>query len=234
MKNRLVFAIIIGFTALIFTMVMFTQFKTVDQTDISAIETMREAELRAELSESKTKYKEIETKLEEVNSKIKEYESKIQSNEDASNLLIKEVSEAETYLGYTDLEGEGIVITLEDNEYKSIESFDIITLINELKIAGAEAIEINGQRIISYSEIVDVNGKILINTTRISGPYIVKAIGDKKYLESAITIKGGYKDELELNEKRIEYVLSDEVQIPAYDGALALKYAEINEKEEEQ
>ena len=62
MKNRLVFAIIIGFTALIFTMVMFTQFKTVDQTDISAIETMREAELRAELSASKTKYKEIVTK----------------------------------------------------------------------------------------------------------------------------------------------------------------------------
>ena len=129
MKNRVVLAIIIGFTALIFTMVMFTQFKTVEKTDISAIETMREAELRAELSASKTKYKEIETKLEEVNLKIKEYESKIQSNDDATNLLIKEVRQAETYLGYTDLEGEGILITLQDNEYKSIESFDIITLI---------------------------------------------------------------------------------------------------------
>ena len=228
MKNRLVFAIIIGFTALIFTMVMFTQFKTVDQTDISAIETMREAELRAELSESKTKYKEIETKLEEVNSKIKEYESKIQSNEDASNLLIKEVSEAETYLGYTDLEGEGIVITLEDNDYKSIESFDIITLINELKIAGAEAIEINGQRIISYSEIVDVNGKILINTTRISGPYVVKAIGDKKYLESAITIKGGYYDDMIANDKTINYEISNRIEINKFNQTLELENAKVD------
>ena len=229
MKNRLVFAIIIGFTALIFTMVMFTQFKTVDQTDISAIETMREAELRAELSESKTKYKEIETKLEEVNSKIKEYETKIQSNEDASNLLIKEVNQAETYLGYTDLEGEGIVITLEDNDYKSIESFDIITLINELKIAGAEAIEINGQRIISYSEIVDVNGKILINTTRISGPYVVKAIGDKKYLESAITIKGGYYDDMIANEKTISYELSNRIEVEKYNKELKLKNSKVIE-----
>ena len=228
MKNRLVFAIIIGFTALIFTMVMFTQFKTVDQTDISAIETMREAELRAELSASKTKYKEIETKLEEVNSKIKEYESKIQSNDDATNLLIKEVRQAETYLGYTDLEGEGIVITLEDNDYKSIESFDIITLINELKIAGAEAIEINGQRIISYSEIVDVNGKILINTTRISGPYVVKAIGDKKYLESAITIKGGYYDDMIANDKTINYEISNRIEINKFNQTLELENAKVD------
>ena len=228
MKNRVVLAIIIGFTALIFTMVMFTQFKTVEKTDISAIETMREAELRAELSASKTKYKEIETKLEEVNLKIKEYESKIQSNDDATNLLIKEVRQAETYLGYTDLEGEGILITLQDNEYKSIESFDIITLINELKIAGAEAIEINGQRIIAYSEIVDVNGKILINTTRISGPYIVKAIGDKKYLESAITIKGGYYDDMIANDKTISYEISNRIEINKYNQTLELENAKVD------
>ena len=228
MKNRVVLAIIIGFTALIFTMVMFTQFKTVEKTDISAIETMREAELRAELSASKTKYKEIETKLEEVNLKIKEYESKIQSNDDATNLLIKEVRQAETYLGYTDLEGEGILITLQDNEYKSIESFDIITLINELKIAGAEAIEINGQRIIAYSEIVDVNGKILINTTRISGPYIVKAIGDKKYLESAITIKGGYYDDMIANDKTISYEISNKIEINKFNQTLELENAKVD------
>ena len=228
MKNKIVLSIIIGFTALIFTMVMFTQFKTVEQTDISAIETMREAELRAELSSIKTKYKEIQTKLDEVNIKIEEYENKIQSNEDATNLLLKEVNEAETYLGYTDVEGEGIIITLEDNDYKSIESFDVITLINELKIAGAEAIEINGQRIIAYSEIVDVNGKILINTTRISGPYIVKAIGDKKYLESAITIKGGYYDDMIANDKTISYEILNKIEINKYNQTLELENAKVD------
>ena len=48
MKGKLSLTIIIGFTAFIFTMVMFTQFKTIEQTDITAIETMRETELREE------------------------------------------------------------------------------------------------------------------------------------------------------------------------------------------
>lgn len=227
MKNKLVLSIIIGFTALILTMVMFTQFKTVTYTDINAIETMRESELRTELSNIKAKYEEIQTKIDEVDSKIYEYRTKINSNEDSRVLLINEVNEAEMYAGYTEVQGEGISITLSDNDLKAIDSYDIITLINELKIAGAEAIEINGQRVTAYSDIVDVNGNILVNTIRISGPYTIKAIGDKKYLESAITIKGGYYDDMIANDKTISYETSNRIEIQKYQKDLKLKYSEI-------
>lgn len=229
MKNKIVFSLIIGFTALILTMVMFTQFKTVTNTDITAIETMRESELRTELANTKQKYEEVESKLQEVESKIAEHKAKIESNEDTAVLLINEVNEAEMYMGYTKLKGEGIQITLSDNEFKSIESYDIITLLNELKLAGAEAIEINGQRITSYSEIVDVNGNILVNTSKISGPYIIKAIGNKKYLESAITIKGGYYDYMIANEKIISYEVSDRIEIEKYNKELKLKNSKVVE-----
>ena len=63
MKGKLTLTITIGFTAFIFTMVMFTQFKTIEQTDITAIETMREAELRTELSKIKEKYADIQLNL---------------------------------------------------------------------------------------------------------------------------------------------------------------------------
>ena len=65
MKAKITLTICIGFTALILTAIMFTQFKTVDQTDITAIETMREAELRTELTSWKTKYEDIEKFLTE-------------------------------------------------------------------------------------------------------------------------------------------------------------------------
>lgn len=133
MKNKIVLSIIIGFTALILTMIMFTQVKTVTNTDIQAIETMRESELRTELSAVKQKYEEVKGKLDEVEGKIAEHKEKIESNEDTATLLVNEVNEAEMYVGYTNLKGEGIIITLSDNELKSIESYDIITLINELK-----------------------------------------------------------------------------------------------------
>lgn len=229
MKNKLVFSLIIGFTALILTMVMFTQFKTVTNTDITAIETMRESELRTELANTKQKYEEVSSKLQEVESKIAEHKAKIESDEDIAALLINEVNEAEMYMGYTRLKGEGIEIILADNDFKSIESYDIITLLNELKLAGAEAIEINGQRITAYSEIVDVNGNILVNTSKISGPYIIKAIGNQKYLESAITIKGGYYDDMIANEKSISYEISNRIEIEKYNKELKLKNSKVIE-----
>ena len=62
----------IGTIALILTMVLFIQFKTVRETDITAIETMREAELRTELASWKSKYDEISTKLQDTEEKLKD------------------------------------------------------------------------------------------------------------------------------------------------------------------
>lgn len=229
MKGKYTMIISIGFAALILTSVMFTQFKTVEQTDITAIETMRETELRTELTDWKNKYEEIEEKLNETESKITEYQSEISNSEKSSNILKEELSETENYLGYTKLKGEGIVVKLEDNDFKSIERWDLLQLINELRLAGAEAISINDERIISRTEIATVNSQfIFINGNRVPGPFVVKAIGDKKYLESAITIKGGYIDEMKVNEKTVNYTVEDQIEIPAYSGRITFEYADIN------
>ena len=127
-KGKYTLTISIGFTALILTMIMFTQFKTVEETDITAIETMRETELRTELANWKSKYEEIDEKLTETELKIDEYKSELANNADSSKLLEAEVEEAKDYLGYTQLEGQGIVITLEDNETREIEYADLLDL----------------------------------------------------------------------------------------------------------
>lgn len=221
MNGKITMTISIGCTALILTMVMFTQFKTVGETDITAIETMRETELRAELADWKSKYEEIETKIEERDKTINEYKSELENNQNSLKILENEVKEAESYLGYTSLKGEGIVVTLKDNEIFNIDHSDLLRLVNELKVAGAEAVSINDERIISSSEITEINNRIIVvNTKRIAGPYIVKAIGDKKYFESALTIKGGYIDEITAAGKDIEYVVQDNIVIPAYEGEI--------------
>ena len=233
-KGKIILMISIGCTAFILTMVIFTQFKTVQETDITGIETMREAELRTELASWKSKYEDALSKIEETESKIEEYNEEIENNNDLTELLSEELEEAEMYAGYTDLQGQGIIVTLEDNETSQIEASDLLTLLNELKAAGAEAISINGERVVSTTDIVDLDYKyIVINTTlkytRISSPYTVKAIGDQKYLESAITIKYGYLDSMEANEKTVSYILSDEVLIEKYDGDIEYEFAtELN------
>ena len=226
MNGKITMTISIGCIALILTMIMFTQFKTVDETDITAIETMRETELRAELASWKDKYEELELKIEERENKIQEYEQELTTNAENSTLLENEVKEAEAYLGYTKLQGEGIKVTLQDNEMYNIEYYDLLKLVNELNIAGAEAISINDERIVSMSEIVLINNRIVvIKGKRIAGPYEVKAIGDKKYFESALTIKGGYIDEIKAAGKDIAYVVEDNIIVPAYDEEQTLNHS---------
>lgn len=232
-KGKLTMIISIGCTALILTMIMFTQFKTVEETDITAIETMRETELREELAILKTNYEEIDEKITEVENKINEYKTELSNNADTSQLLQKEISESEDYLGYTNLVGEGIEVILSDGE-SIIEYFDLLKLVNELNGAGAEAISINDERIINTSDISLVGTRIiLVNSKKVSGPYTIKAIGNTKYLESAITIKGGYIDLLEEG-KKIEYSLKDSVFIPKYDGEeIFINYGKIVKDKEE-
>ncbi len=224
-KEKVILSISIGCTALILTMVMFTQFKTIEQTDIVAIETMRETELRTELADWKAKYNEVQTKLEDTNHKLEEYHTQITSEENAVELLKQELNEANKFLGCTDVQGEGIVITLEDNSFKNIDTSDLISLINELKLADAEAISINDERVVSRTDIALISNRIiLVNGKRISGPYVVKAIGDKKYLESAITIKGGFLDLLKVDEKTISYKTEDHIVIEKYQGDMKIDY----------
>ena len=161
MKGRYSVITSIGCASLILTMVMFTQFKTVEYTDIVAIETMRETELRAELASWKEKYEDVQEKLNDTNEKINEYKTQISSKEDAEKLLKQELNESEKFVGYTDVNGEGIIITLEDNEYRNIERFDLISLVNELKVAGAGAISINDERVVTNTDIALVNNSIL-------------------------------------------------------------------------
>ena len=59
--------------------------------------------------------------------------------------------------GLTNVEGEGVVLKLEDNEEQQITSNHLLKLVNDLKYAGAEAISINENRITNFTDIVDVN-----------------------------------------------------------------------------
>ena len=139
--------------------------------------------------------------------------------------------------GYTDVTGPGIRITLEDTDKTQITADDLMSLINELKLAGAEAISINGQRIVSLTDISNIDYKyIFINTVRdlvrskIESPYIIEAIGNQKYLESSISIKYGFLDDMEAAGKIANYVLDDNILIEKYSGTLEYKYAsEIDE-----
>lgn len=226
-KDKIIIGITVSIICMTLAFVMTVQLRTVSQTDITSIENMREDELKQQAEIWKTRYEEIQEKIDEDNQKINEYKQKAQNNQETSGLLTSELAQMRTTLGTTDVEGEGIVITLKDGE-KQITSEDLIKLINELKLAGAEAISINNQRIINLTEIVDVNSYILINGQRTTSPFEIKVIGNEKYLISGISSKGGYSDTIKSNEKEISISEEKNIKINKYSEELKLKTIKID------
>ncbi len=210
--------------ALIFVMSM--QFKIVNQTDITDIENMRETELRTELANWKAKYEETEAKYEEIQEKVEEYRQTKQSNEETEKLVNTELEQVNKILGKTDVEGEGIEIILRDSQETGvIHSDDLLIIVNALKLAGAEAISINEERIVNMSDIVTISNKFIkVNGQRVLSPYIIKAIGNQTYLESALLGNGGSIDEL----KKLGYNVSinqvNKVKILMYKDEIKTKY----------
>lgn len=229
-KEQLIISIIIGLMFFILTLTIFMQFKTISYTDINALETMQESELRAELTAIKTKYTETIEQLKETTTMIKEYEETINSDKEAAVLLESELEKSRNLLGKNAVEGEGIIVTLTDVEvgkYGKITATDLIELVNELKAAGAEAISINGHRIVNTSYIIDLEPFIGINgSKREVSPYVVKAIGDITYLESGLSQKQyGYIDTKVNGGKDVTLEKNDNIYIEAYNKELEFKYA---------
>lgn len=227
-KGKITMTITIGIACFALALVMFMQFKIVNETDITSIEDMREAELRTELANWKSKYQETNQKYEEIAQKVDEYKDNKQSNQETKKLVDEELAQVNMNLGTTTVQGEGIEITLrdtEDEDIRKITSDDLLLIVNSLKNAGAEAISINEERIVNMSDIVDINGTFIkVNGQRISEPYIVKAIGNQSYLESALIGNGGPVDEMKKLEQDVSVEKSNKIKIEKYNKDIKMKY----------
>lgn len=224
-KGKIVMIITVGIVCFILALVMSMQFKVVQQTDITSIETMREAELRTELSNWKQKYEEVNKKYEETAKKVQEYKEKKQSDNETSNLLQEELEQLNMALGKTDVQGEGIIITLTDKDDAKFNADNLLIIVNDLRQAGAEAVSINNERIVNMTDIVYINETFVkVNGQRILQPYIIKAIGNQTYLESALLGNGGYVDELQKSGYDVKIEKNKKVKILKYNDEINLKY----------
>ena len=232
MKGEITLTIVLGIVCFVLVTVMFAQIKTVEQTDITAIETMRETELRTTLASWKSKYDEAEKKLIETNTKLNEYKQKSENDHETRELLEKELDEAKLLLGQTEVIGEGVVVILEDNEEAEIDIYDLLHLLNELKLAGAEAISINEIRVVNTTDLALIQDTFIsIDGNRINSPYTVKAIGDPVKLESGLMQnESGYIDKIiEPMDKTATVERERDIIIPKHEGQMSTKYIEMGE-----
>ena len=230
-KGKITMIITAGIACFVLVLVMTMQFKIVNEADITSIENMRKTELSTELANWKTRYNEVNKQYEETTVMIEEYKNNKESNEETSNLMDSELEQINMSLGKIDVKGEGILILINETDNEEIENItsdDLLLIVNALKLAGAEAISINDQRIINMSDIVfiDAAGIIRVNGERILAPYTIKAIGNSSYLESSLIGNGGVIDEMKKKDQDVTIHKENNITIPKYNDEITIKHME--------
>jgi uncharacterized protein YlxW (UPF0749 family) len=102
---------------------------------------------------------------------------------------------------------------------------DLLKVVNELRDAGAEAISINDERLLSTSEMRCAGSTVSVNNNRYAAPYIIKAIGSPENLEYALRMPGGVSDVLARWGIELAIEQKDKLIIKAYTGVIQYKYA---------
>ncbi|HYE82683.1 MAG TPA: DUF881 domain-containing protein [Clostridia bacterium] len=230
MKNiKIQFAI--ALVCIVLGLMVSIQFRTVKQ-GVGPVSEYRARELAAQLKNSREENAKLQNVKKEYESKIKEFEDAASQGSVSAKILKQELDQARILAGIEDVEGPGITVLVDDLKFSEKVNYPLISysmlleLLNELNAAGAEAVSINEQRIISTSEIRQVGGiHININTVSYAPPFVFKAIGDPKTLEAALRLREGIVERFESTGIAVTITQEQLVKIPKYNGVIERKYA---------
>ncbi len=235
-KHSVIQYVTIGIALFFLSMMLAAQMKSISDT-AEVLEGKREAQLADDLVTLQRNYNDLKAKYEESQKVVDEYQNNSATNDTLISSMKQQNETLSILSGTEDLIGEGIIITLtdgvksSDSELRSdtlVHDSDVLTVVNELKAAGAEAISVNGQRIIANSAIRCVGPVIQVNYQKVAAPFEIKAIGNAQYLESAMSIKNGVADLLKEYGVGVNIVRKTDIKIPKYDGVLTFKNARVD------
>lgn len=159
---------------------------------------------RSDLIEQQERNMQLERQLANLQSKIRQYERDYNNANDFYDDMYNEAQQLRLALGQVASVGQGIAVTLSDgssdvsanpNDYIVHESH-IFNVIQELKISGAEAIAINGQRL-KPNSYIRCNGPVItVDGNQYPAPFVIEAIGNQQTLLSSLELDGGVVEQL--------------------------------------
>ncbi len=231
-------SLILGIMCLVLTIGICLQVKTVNNNGTTVGANEKVSELKSQVLKMKEKYENSYEKLEKVEEELKQTRENVTSNNEELKSLEEEIKKANILLGRTEVKGQGATITVEDADTVSnpnllvfyeptdliIHDNDILGIINELRNAGAEAIEVNGQRIVETTAISCAGNVISINGEKVTSPFTINAIGLPELL-TTLTRTNGYLDNLNDYQIKTTFKKQNEITIPKYTGIMNFKYA---------
>jgi uncharacterized protein YlxW (UPF0749 family) len=178
---------------------------------------------------------EARAEVQQLQTELQQTRQSLSSQQAGATTQNGEIQSATTAAGLVAVKGTGFTVTLNDSSRDKsstdnvnnlvIHSQDVQAVVNAMWQSGAQAIAINGQRLISTSAVLCVGNTLLLNGSVYAPPYEISAVGADR---------GDFGDDplvRQLHNDATKYALQFSVgreqslELPAYDGPTATKFA---------
>ncbi len=221
-------------------------FKVIHEEKSEPLPSESRQELVNRMSKLTEENEQLRQELEQSRAGIADLEDAVLARQEASQELTDSLTRYRIMAGLDPVHGPGIRLTLSEETSELppgteaapylIHQEDLLNIVNELWLAGAEAIAIRSrnrtERLIMSSTIRCVGSLIDVNSTRMTPPFDIFAIGDPDDLTNALTMPRGVLEPLQFFNIETEVSMLDDIVLPPYGGLTLLEFAQPWQDEE--
>ncbi|MCL7452629.1 MAG: DUF881 domain-containing protein [Anaerolineae bacterium] len=153
--------------------------------------------------------------------------SEIQGRGALLQSLVDEANQLRIANGMVEVSGPGVEVVIDG----PLTVLDLQDLVNEIRNAGAEALAVNGRRIVAWSAISTDGVYVTVDGQPVLPPYRLEAIGDAETMSTAIARPGGLVDLLQQADERVLIGVNErqKITLPVYDQPFQFVYAKAAE-----
>lgn len=192
--------------------------------DNSALRGARQEDLVRILDEVDDRTQRLEDEKQRLDDQRTELENSSDQAEEARKQTVEKERQLGVLAGTVAAHGPGITLTVNDPG-GAVQPDMLLDALQELRAAGAEAIEVNGVRVVANTYFSGDGGAVKVDDRKISAPYVFKVIGKPQDLEPALNIPGGVVQTLEKEQATVHVVQADDIVVDALRPAERPDYA---------
>ncbi|MFG2727474.1 DUF881 domain-containing protein [Streptomyces canus] len=190
----------------------------------SALRGARQEDLVRILDELGDRTQRLQDEKQGLENQRDELENSSDQAEEARKQTVEKERQLGILAGTVAAQGPGITMTIDDTK-GTVEADMLLDAIQELRAAGAEAIQVNGVRVVANTFLSDSGKSVSVDGNKITAPFRFKVIGNPQDLEPALNIPGGVVQTLEKEQATVSVEQSDKIVVDALRAAKRPDYA---------
>ena len=226
-RSRLAFGALATLLCLVLGIAIVTQVRQTKSGD--SLDTARPADLLVLLDSLRQREATLNTEVSELQNTLNSLQASGNTDQAAIQSAQARLAALSILVGSVGATGPGVTITIDDPG-PGVSPETMLDVINELRAAGAEALEINDAhqsvRVGVDTWVVGSPGSLTVDSKTLSTPYSVLAIGDPPTLAAAMNIPGGAQDSIKRVGARMSVQQANRVDVTTLRQPKPHQYAQ--------